>query len=464
MVKANIIKETDKLIGGKPAKVNIDKLIDSQINKKEVTKEEAKNKLAQKVGIEQEIFSRRGQVEKFWEGQPFFYDKSKMFWLWDKEELKWVLSDEVDFCNLIYENLKLETINSKSRGELIEGFKQIGRKHKPKDIEKSWIQFKDKIYDIKNGDIFPATPEYFVTNPIPWKVGESEETPTIDKLFEQWVGEENVPLLYEIISYCATPDQFLQRIIALVGGGSNGKGTFVKLVTKFLGEDNIVSSEIKSLSENQFEPAVLHKKLLCVMGEVSSHDLKNTNMLKKLGGEDKISFQFKGKTPFTADNTATCMCLTNSLPITPDKSIGFYRKFLIVDFPNQFTEIKENPINKIPNVEFENLARKCIMILDGLYRNPKFTNEGTFEERIQKYEERSNPVIRFVEEKCFEEAGKQISLREFTNVANTYFREKHLRVMTPIQVGKVLREEGYEVGSRKIEGISSKVILNLILK
>jgi hypothetical protein len=34
------------------------------------------------------------------------------------------------------------------------------------------------------------------------------------------------------------------------------------------------------------------------MGEVSYDDLRNTNMLKKLGGEDKISFQFKNKTPF----------------------------------------------------------------------------------------------------------------------------------------------------------------------
>ncbi|GAH99231.1 unnamed protein product, partial [marine sediment metagenome] len=47
------------------------------------------------------------------------------------------------------------------------------------------------------------------------------------------------------------------RLIALCGGGSNGKGTFIKLKYKFLGEGNYVSSEIKSLSEDRFEPAVL---------------------------------------------------------------------------------------------------------------------------------------------------------------------------------------------------------------
>lgn len=433
---------------------------------KELTRKEATKKVLELAGIDpSEVFTRRGQAEKFWEVQPFFYDKSKMFWLWDVKDFKWVLSDEVDFCNRIYETLRIDTINSKSKGEIIESFKQVGREHMPKDAPKSWVQFKNTIYDLKTGQVFEATPEYFVTNPLPWKVGDSEETPTIDKLFKEWVGEENKQMLYEIIAYNVTPDKFMQRLFALVGGGMNGKGTFVKLNYKFLGDENVVTSEIKALSENQFEPAVLFRKLLCVMGEVSHDDLKNTNMLKKLGGEDKISFQFKQKMPFTADNTATCMCLTNSLPNTPDKTIGFYRKWHIIDFPNQFTQIKENPISKIPEKEFENLARKCIMILTELYSNPFFTNEGDFNERIKRYEERSNPLMSFIEERCEEDSDDSTPLREFVNEANNYFKEKQLRIMTVKKIGKALRDEGFEIDSRKKdEHKSAKVILNLKVK
>ncbi len=432
-----------------------------------VTKQEAKDKLGKKVGVDigLDVFTRRGQIEKFWEEQPFFYDKSKIFYLWDKEKYNWVISDEVDFCNLIYDTLGIETINSKAKSELVEGFKQIGRRHEPKQIKKSWVQFKDKIYDGRTGkEVCKASPDYFSKNPIPWKVGTSEETPTIDKLYNEWVGEDYKETLEQVTAYNVTPDKFMQRLVFLVGGGSNGKGTFVKLQDKFLGEDNIVSSDIKPLSENVFEVAVLYGKLLCVMGEVSSDDLKNTNFLKKMAGEDKLSFQFKGKTPFTKPNTSTAMCLTNSLPTTPDKSIGFYRKCLIIDFPNQFVGIKEDPISKIPDEEFENLACKCLRILKEMYKTSKFTNEGSFEERIKRYEDRSNPVMRFVEGRCEEIAGEVISLREFTNVANTHFKSNHLRIITARQIGKILREEGFEVGNRKIEGISSTVILNLQLK
>ncbi len=413
------------------------------------------------VSNESVIFSRRGQIETFWKRKPFFYDKSKIFYLWDDELKKWSLSDEVDFLNSIQEILGIETIDSKARIELIEGFKQIGRKHHPKPIKKSWVQFKNKIYDIKTGEKFEATPEYFVTNPIPWEVGDSEDTPTIDKYYEEWVGEENKKCLYEFNAYNITQDKFMQRLWAFCGGGSNGKGSNIKLNYKFIGEENCVSSDLKALSEDKFETAILHKKLLCVMGEISYSDLRNTNKIKKIAGEDKLSFQFKGKTPFTDDNTATAVILTNSLPITPDRSLGFYRKIHIIDFPNQFKEIKHDLIEVIPDIEFKNLAKKCIRILKELYLSRVFTNEGDFEERIKRYEERSNPVMRFFEEYFEEVEGEYISLRNFTNQCNKYLKNKHLRVITPIQIGRILRNEGFSVGARKINDVTSTVILNI---
>ena len=434
------------------------------VNKKELDREILLNVVSDDKKINKiSLFTRRGQLEEFWKEHPFYYDTAKIFWLWDKQKYRWVMSDEVDFCNLIFENLGINTLNSKERIEIVEGFKQIGRLHKPKDMKKSFIQFQDRIYDVQTDENFEASPEWFVTNPIPWRVGESAKCPTIDRLFIEWVGEENKQQLDEITAYTLSLDKFMQRLFALVGGGSNGKGTFIKLLYKFLGEDNCVSSEIKLLSEDKFEPAVLFRKLLCVFGEVSYDDLKNTNMLKKLGGEDKISFQFKGKTPFTADNTATGMSLTNTLPTTPDKSLGFYRKWLIIDFPNQFNGINKDIIAEIPEIEFENLAFRCLNILKSLYETKKFTNEGTFQERMERYEERSNPIMKFMEKYCAEDAGCYVSLRRFANKLNEYLKSKHLRVMTANQVGKCLREEGFLVGNRKIDDISQCVILNLKL-
>lgn len=422
--------------------------------RKEFVKESSENGSYQ-------IFSRRGQIESFWKQHPFFYDKSKMFWLWNPEQYKWEMSDEIEFLNSIQKSLGVETIDTTARNELTEGFKQIGRDHKPKDTPMHWVQFKDRIYDLKTDKSFNASPEYFVKNPIPWKVGITEETPTIDRLFHEWVGKDSFFTLQQIFAYSICPDRFMQRVFAFVGGGSNGKGTCIKLLYKFLGEENCVSSELKLVSENQFESAILYGKLVVIFGEVAYDDLKNTNTLKQIAGEDKLRFCFKSKTPFTDHNTAMGICLTNSLPVTPDKTLGFYRKWLIIDFPNQFKPVKENPIQSIPNVEFENFSLKCLRILKELYNNPSFVNEGDFDERVKRYEERSNPVMKFVESCCDETAGEHLPLREFTNRCNAFLKSRHLRIMTAIQIGKILRNEGFLVGNVKVGDTSIASIKNL---
>jgi len=421
--------------------------------------------LGKKLNPIRKIFSIKGQVEQYHAIHPFFYDKNKMFWKWDEEKKKYSMCDETDLLNDIEEELQIETIDSKKKTELIESFKQVGRKKIPKKPGKTWVQFLDKVYDGKKAEfLFNVTPEYHFMNPICWKVGDSEETPTIDKLFIEWVGKEHKIEIEEFVSYLITRDRFLQRIYGLCGGGSNGKGTFIKFCTKFIGKENCVASELKQLAESQFEPAVLYGKLLCIMGEVSYADLKNTNEIKKIAGEDLMSFQFKGKTPFTEENSALAVCLTNSLPTTPDKSIGFYRKWMIVDFPNQFNGILVDPIENIPEVEFENFALKALNILKRLYENKSLSNEGCFEDRIRRYEERSNPIMQFIEEQCSEISGNSIPLRDFTNKCNEYLKSKHLRIMTANQIGKILREEGFSVGNRKIDDISQVVILNITIK
>ncbi len=414
------------------------------------------------------IFGIQGQVEQFYNLTPFHYNRAGLFLVWDDELKKYDIKDDVDMLNGI-SSLGVDTISSKNKSEIINAIKQYGRKREPKTAPLSWVQFKDKIYDFKTNEEFDATPEYFVTNPIPWKPGESEETPTIDALFLEWVGQKYKPTLDEITAYSACSEQFMQRMIALVGGGSNGKGTYLKLISKFIGKDNICSSELKELSSNQFETAVIYKKLLCIMGEVSQDDLKNTNQIKKISGEDDIRYCFKGKTPFTEPSPTTLINATNSLPRSPDKTMGFYRKWLIIDFPNQFTEIKHGIIESIPDEEFENLARKVLRILNELYKSQKFTNEGNFQERMERYEERANPVGRFLEVHCEEELGYQYILKDFCRDFNEFAKKNHVSIQSVRQIGRILREEGVEIGKRQVKidefnKTSQVVLLNFKLK
>jgi len=395
------------------------------------------------------VYAPKGQAELFSQMQPIFYDKSGNWWLWDKQNLKWELSDEVDVLNVVEESTGMDIITPKERTIILNSLKQEGRKKIPKDIKPTWVQFKDKIVDVKTGETFNASPEYFVTNPIPYKLHEEryEKTPTIDKIFKEWVGEEHIKTLYEILSYCLIPDYPLHRLFCFIGGGMNGKTCFIRLIGKFVGRDNLTATELDTLLSSRFEITKLHKKLVCVMGETNFNELNKTSIIKKLTGQDMIGFEYKNKTPFNDWNYAKIIIATNNLPTTSDKTIGFYRRWLIIDFPNQFSEQKDI-LSDIPEEEYEALAGKCIIILKDLLERRSFTNEGSIEERSKRYEDRSNPLQKFIKLFTEEDFSSYIWKYDFEKKFNQWCKENRFREHSDVAIGRKMKELNIEQQSR----------------
>jgi len=374
---------------------------------------------------------------------PFFYDKSCLFWVWNKEEFKWEMADQTDVLLMIDKELRFggQLITNKIKGNYLEAFKQVGRQSIPKEFPRDWLQFKDKFYDLKTKQIFPATPEYLCCNPIPHELGNSVQTPVMDQLFAEWVGEEFVSTLYEIIAYCCINDYPIHRLFCLVGGGRNGKSQYQKIIQNFIGAENTCSTELDLLIENRFESAKLFKKLVCTLGETNFGVISRTSLLKKLTGGDLIGFEFKNKNPFDDYNYAKIIINSNSLPSSLDTSDGFYRRWLIIEFPNEFQEGKDI-INTIPQVEYNNLARKSALLLTKLINTGTFTNEGTIEERKKRYIMASNPLPYFISMYCERGVDLYVKSSELYNAYVQYLNARKKRKVTRKEFFSMLEDEG----------------------
>lgn len=399
------------------------------------------------------IFTLGKQAERFNDIQPLFYDKNCLWWLWNIAEFKWEIVDEIDILNMIEEATGRDVISSKSRTEIINALKQKGRLNTPKKVKPTWIQFKDTIVDIETGEERKATPEYFVTNPIPWALDKDRfvETPNIDKIFEEWVGKDNVKILYEILAYSLLPDYPIHRLFCFLGAGMNGKSCFLRLMKKFVGSDNMTSTELDTLMNSRFEVSKLHKKLICVMGETNFSEISKTSILKKLTGQDPIGFEYKNKNPFDDLNYAKILIATNSLPTTTDKTIGFYRRWTIIDFPNQFSEEKEILLD-IPDEEYEALAVKCLLVLKDLLDERKFTNEGTIEERTQKYEAKSDFLQKFIDEYVvLESINNHITKAEFKRKFGEWCDENRHRKLSDKSIVQKMKDKGIDEGKKHLD-------------
>jgi putative DNA primase/helicase len=391
-----------------------------------------------------ELFSGKLKTaQDFIRMQPLYYDDAGLWWVWKETEKCWKMVDEVGITNLLM-SVRIETINAKERNEIIQALKQISRINKPKEMPTTWIQFKDKIFDLTNGNEFDASPEYFTVNPVPYSLHPEKfmDTPNMDRIFKEWVGEKYTQMLYEIIAYSLIPDYPIHRLFCFIGGGMNGKSKYLNLIEKFVGRQNVCSTELDALLNSRFEVTRLHKKLVCIMGETNFNELSKTSILKKLTGQDVIGFEYKNKNPFEERNYAKILISTNNLPETTDKTIGFYRRWTIIDFPNQFSEQKDI-LSDIPEEEYMALATKCaFMILPDLLKARKFTNEGSLEERQKTYEDKSNPFDKFWKENInHSDPNASIPKWEFEKRFVDWCVEHRFRKMTDKFISQKMNEK-----------------------
>ena len=391
---------------------------------------------------------------QFYKHQPFFYDKVGLFWFWNFSDKKYECVDDVDVMNKLDRVLGFngQTVSRGIKSNYLEAMKRVGRLKKPKEAPLKWIQFRGKAYSLESGEIYDVTPHYFFTNPIPYEIGVSSDTPTMDNLFEEWVGKDYVQTLYEIIAYCCYRSYPIQVLFCLYGSGRNGKSCFLRLLTKFLSMANIASTELDTLLTSRFETFKLYKKLAYSIGETNFGLISKTSMIKKLVGGDTIGYEVKNKQPFDDYNYAKLMIASNSLPTSEDTSDGFYRRWNIVPFPNQFPEGKDI-LATIPKEEYNNLALKSCKILKELLAKGSFSNQGDIKKRRYNYIMASNPLPLFIDKCCEKGDSLFVSYNELYFHYVTFLKKTNRRKVSRKEFKSALEDEGLfvEKCSKKVD-------------
>ncbi len=450
--RAIVNGEYTEVSGGELAKFIKEYNLDYIIPKPKIKKEFKEDTIYETI-LNLYSFNKEEIAENFYKIKPYFFDGIGFFWIWNDVRKCYERKDEFQMMNRLKqcaETKKFQVTQSTFWTEMLRSLKLIGRNYEPKPFRKTWVQFKDEIFDYVSKQKFKSTPTFFNTNPIPWKIGETEDTPIIDKLFEEWVGKDYIKTLKETIALGMMQDYPLHRIICLLGRGLNGKGVFQRLLKNVMGEKNVCSSNLTKLIRNTFETSKLYKKLICLMGETDFATLKDTSILKQLSGQDLISAEFKGKDGFDFENFSTLFVATNSLPITEDRTDGFYRRWLIIDFPNQFEEGKDI-LTTVPEEEYSNLCKQLLDLMPALVERGIFDNDGTIEERKKKYEDKSNPVKLFIRKNYVDDVNGQIPFFEFYDKFNIFCSERGFRELSKKNVSQVLDDMGYHTEKKDIK-------------
>ena len=156
-------------------------------------------------------------------------------------------------------------------------------------IDRNQLNANSNILVVNNGVIDLTTLEveahsrkHRSTVKIPVTYDANAKCPNIDKFIREVVKPESIPLLYEIPAWCLVPRSRIQRLLLLLGGGWNGKTTYVEMLTEFIGRENCRAYSMQVLSTNRFAVAGLFGKLANIHDDLPAKALRDTSPLKML--------------------------------------------------------------------------------------------------------------------------------------------------------------------------------------
>lgn len=311
----------------------------------------------------------------------------------------------------------------------------------------SIINVRNGLLDLRTIEIRPHTPDVITTVQLPIIYDANAKCPKIEEFLKQVLDPADMELIYEIAGWLLWRQYHVHRAIMLYGNGRNGKGTLLRLFEAFLGFDNCSHVNLQKLVGDRFAPIDLVGKAANVFGDLPQKDLSETDTFKCLTGGDAIRVEGKFMKAFDFKNEAKLIFSANNLPKTPDNSIGFFARWIIIMFPHQFGT-GARPLNHNLDSELQTpgeLSGFLNKALDGLARlrsnNWKFNYRLTEEQVKNLYQRLSDPVFAFVEDCCEEDFESKITKKELHDAYRKYATDNKLKPVSIRKFGKSALEQ-----------------------
>lgn len=270
-----------------------------------------------------------------------------------------------------------------------------------------YVAFKNGVLDIETMELLPFSPDYIVTNKIPYDWDETASSELLDTTMSKLAcGEQNVVnLLYEAVGYCLYRRNELRKSFFLVGDRRNGKSTFLRMVNCAFGENlNVSNLDLEDLG-SQFRTAELAGKLVNIGDDIDSDYIPNASTFKKVVSGSPITVERKGQDPFVMANYSKFFFSANSLPRIGrgDDNKAIIDRMIIIPFNATFS--KDDPdfdpfiSSKLCRPEvIQALMVNAVKALKRVLMNQCFTELEQSKEAMAEYEVSNNPFEMFVQE------------------------------------------------------------------
>lgn len=259
------------------------------------------------------------------------------------------------------------------------------------------------MLDLDTLEVRPHAPEFRATYMHPWPF--DPHAPVDCPVFKgeylaQAIQDPGaIRDLQEFAGYCLWPGTHWPKALFLIGPGSDGKSTLLKVLAGLVGEERCSSVNLADL-EDQFQRVSLHGKALNTFAEASASFFEST-FFKAVTSGDSIQAAYKHRDSFMFKPSCKLAFSANEFPRVRDNTFAFYRRILPIEFPKQFLGSDADPFleNKLL-AELPGIFAWAIVGLWRLRHRGGWDHSPAVKAVLNGYRKDNNPLESFLEEVC----------------------------------------------------------------
>lgn len=279
------------------------------------------------------------------------------------------------------------------------------------------VAFRNGIYNIRTDELHPFSPDYVIVNKIPWDYNAAAECAAIDTVLNNVsCNDTNIRfLLEEMVGYSLYRRNELGKAFILTGSGKNGKSTFLTMIKRMLGIQNISALDMKKLGD-RFSTVMLFNKLANIGDDISDDFLADPSEFKKICTGELIDAEQKGQPKFQFEPYVKMMFSANSIPRIGKgrDSAAILRRLVIVPFNATFDKTKSDFNSYIidslsSQAAMEYLIKLGIRGLKRVLDNQEFTASDKVQAEIDDFAITNNPVLGFFKENELEDIENHVT-------------------------------------------------------
>lgn len=263
------------------------------------------------------------------------------------------------------------------------------------------VGFTNCIVDVETGEPREYTHDDIMTNIIPHAYDMGAKDPTVDHVLERMACGDETTLynLYEVIGVCLYRSAEFGQCPVLLGSGSNGKSTFIKMLRAVLGDSNVSALDLSTIGK-PFQAGRLMGKLANLGDDISNEFVKGEGLavFKKVVTGDWVYTDVKGGDGYEFKPYCTVVLSANDMPKLGDSSEGMMRRLFPIEFNAHFSpddpDFDPRIVEKVTSPSAcQYLCRLGLVGLARVIANNSFTpNEASTRTREEIREENSTVI------------------------------------------------------------------------